>query len=249
MERNNESDNDLSQAETLFEFAYKHVNSQYRRGRFLGCLIEDCKHTPGAKVPQPIGKRGQEYIYRVEDLAAAYRAVSRHYQRTKLCAPRHVQRPDGLYCNIPALVSLLELDHHTVKDIVRKHKVRFCKSPGSRTLWHAQDAIAVVNQMRSTLFDFSHERNLPFCSNDREHVLLSQTHTALTEAAEEVEALQFALILLGAIHGFQEASKIENLEPTEREGFEASGKVCRKYFLEALKGASMQILYPAGGKE
>ena len=250
MERNSESDNDLSQAETLFEFAYKHVNSQYRRGRFLGCLFEDCKHTPGAKVPQPIGKRGQEYIYRVEDLAAAYIAVERNYQRTKLCAPRRVQRPDGLYCNIPALVLDLELDHHTVKDIVRKHNVRFGKTPGSRTLWHRQDAIAVVSQMRPALFEFDHDLNCPLIAVDRKDAALAPVPSPAARPAdlEVLDHFDATFMLIFALAGLK-VYKEHVAAPSKRTLFDTEMGTYLRYLDGIGKGARMQIVYPAGSKE
>lgn len=154
---------DLASCVTLAEYADGHCFDLYHRGRLIGGLIEDCKNTPGVTAPVAVGHRGQQLLYRPEDIDAVYPIVKARYKRASLPKPRSVQREDGEYCNIPALVEVLKVDYTTIGNFLNDNmaKVPNVKPEGSARMWHKDTAVALIEPMWAGFFKHDPALNRP----------------------------------------------------------------------------------------
>lgn len=154
---------DLASCVTLAEYADVHGFDLYFRGRLIGGFIEDCKLTPGVAAPAMVGHRGQQLLYRPEDVDAVYPAVRARYKRMALPKPKREQRTDGVYCNIPALVKVLQVDYTTIGNILNdnKDKVPNDKPKGSTRMWLEDAAVALIMPLREGFFKHDHSLNRP----------------------------------------------------------------------------------------
>lgn len=152
---------DLALCVTLAEYADRHRFDLYHRGRLIGGLIEDCKNTPGVIAPVAVGHRGQQLLYRPEDIDAVYPTIKAQYQRKSLPKPKHEQHDGIVYCNIPALVEKLGVDYTTIGNVLNdnKDKVANVKHEGSARMWHKDAAVALIEPMRAGFFNHDHSLN------------------------------------------------------------------------------------------